>query len=72
VTTIIPALGGPSSTTFHSSGEKAALDVIRGSFGSMRNKNCLRAGEETHDRDHPRAGARQHQSCAAAVLRPPA
>src|SRR5215475_7022712 len=28
VTTIRPALGGPSSTTFHSSGEKAAFVVI--------------------------------------------
>jgi hypothetical protein len=60
VTTIIPALGGPSSTTFHSSGEKADFEVIRGSFGSIRNKNCLHAGEETHDRDHPRDDARQH------------
>src|SRR5260370_20320751 len=32
VTTIMPALGGPSSTTFHSSGEKAAFAVIRSSF----------------------------------------
>src|SRR5208282_1610429 len=28
VTTIMPAVGGPSSTTFHSSGEKAAFVVM--------------------------------------------
>src|ERR1035437_1555603 len=28
----MPALGGPSSTIFHSSGEKAAFAVIRSSF----------------------------------------
>jgi hypothetical protein len=37
VTTIMPALGGPSSTTFHSSGEKAAFAVIRNSFLAVRN-----------------------------------
>src|ERR1700689_645874 len=28
----MPALGGPSSTAFHSSGEKAVFDVIRSFF----------------------------------------
>src|SRR5215470_387430 len=32
VTTIMPALGGPSSTAFHSSGEKAAFVVISRSW----------------------------------------
>src|SRR5205807_6111718 len=31
VITIMPAVGGPSRTTFHSSGEKAACVVISGS-----------------------------------------
>jgi hypothetical protein len=35
VTTIMPALVGPSSTAVHSSGEKAADDVIRDSLRSM-------------------------------------
>src|SRR5215467_206765 len=32
VTTIIPAVGGPSRTTFHSSGEKAAFVVMPRSY----------------------------------------
>jgi hypothetical protein len=32
VTTIVPAVGGPSRTVFHSSGEKAAFVVMPCSF----------------------------------------
>src|SRR5689334_3034613 len=35
VTTIIPAVGGPSRTTFHSSGEKAALVVMPRSYAHL-------------------------------------
>src|SRR4249920_2881265 len=35
VTTIIPAAGGPSRTTFHSSGEKAALVVMPRSYARL-------------------------------------
>src|SRR5208283_2460308 len=67
----MPALGGPSSTTFHSSGEKASFDVIRSSFPIDANQELLAPGEQTHDRDHPRAGARRHQPRTTDVLRSP-
>src|SRR4029077_629299 len=35
VTTIIPAAGGPSRTTFHSSGEKAAFVVMPRSYARL-------------------------------------
>src|ERR1700722_1535946 len=34
VTTIVPAAGGPASTTFHSSGENAAFAVMSCSFAA--------------------------------------
>jgi hypothetical protein len=42
----MPALGGPSSTIFHSSGENAADVVIRAPQDRCEIKNWSRAGQE--------------------------
>src|SRR5712692_2465148 len=69
VTTIMPALGGPSSTTFHSSGEKAAFDVIRSSFRiDAESATAQVHRRNARSRSSP-AGAHRHQPSAPDLLR---
>src|SRR5260221_12310862 len=58
VATIMPALGGPSSTTSHCSGEKAAFVVLRYSCPHCEKYGLLAGrGGGTHEREVP-PGAR--------------
>jgi protein Tex len=66
VITIIPAVGGPSSTTFHSPGEKAALAVMshssaRADAGHLKNLATPRAAP------HPRGGEPARAECIRGI-----
>src|SRR5260221_9789724 len=69
VATIMPALGGPSSTTFHCSGEKAAFVVIRyscphcGKYGLLAGR-----GGGTDEREVPLEPAQHPPRSATSSL----